>query len=87
MKKPRLVRGFFMGDRKAESPASRASPLPHLSAFLLEHPIKCRRGLAPARATSVIPYTENRATIEFRSTAKRDSSWLAALVWFAPVDV
>ncbi|EPJ90894.1 hypothetical protein CFT9_00175 [Pseudomonas sp. CFT9] len=26
------------------------------------------------------PYTENRATIEFRSTANRDNSWLAALV-------
>ncbi len=27
----------------------------------------------------VLRYTENRATIEFKSTANRDNSWLAAL--------
>ncbi len=30
-------------------------------------------------------YRLNRATMLFKSTARRDSSLLAALVWFAPV--
>src|SRR5690606_40491748 len=44
---------------------------------------------APSGAVSVcgLPQTLKRATRLLRSIARRDSSWLAALVWLAPAEV
>ncbi len=81
MKKPRLVRGFFVGNCQpcGEGACSRwAAKRP-------KRLLRSRTGASSLATQS--GYTENRATMVFKSTANRDNSWLAALVWFAPVDV
>ena len=74
MKTPRLVRGVFYwaGVIQDRVVFIAGKPAPTLIAFQLDQlwELACLRWGQPG----LKPYTENRATMVFKSTAKRDSS-------------